>query len=116
MQNGELFVSLIIRDKEGRIKTSINGNDWVVFPALIMDRNFDPYALEVIDKNGEVILQIQLENECIKLGFVMTDSDGTKMQFGDNTLQRAKEGELFRPPLKPIFVYPSKFNFGKRAK
>ena len=115
MQNSELQMSMIIRNKEGSIKTYINGNDWIVYPALISDRNFDPHAIEVIDKNGEVILQVQLVNNCIKLGFVMTYENGSKLQFGNNAMETVNENENFKNPIKPIFVYPSKGNFGKRA-
>lgn len=114
VSNDELQISLIIRDKAGNIKTYINGNDWVVFPRLVKDRNFDPYAIEVIDNNGEVLLQIQLVDGCVKIGCTIMNEDGSRVQFGNNGIEIAAEGEEFQNPLKPIFAYPSKENFGKR--
>jgi hypothetical protein len=113
IESGEIKLRLTVKDKYGRVLTFINGNDWTVLPALIDDRNYDATALEVV-ADGEIVLQVELIDDCVKICMIYTNYDGRKIALTDYGTVFYESGRNPQP-FKPIFVYPSRGNFGRRA-
>ncbi len=88
---------------------------------LKIDRNFDNKALEIVNENNEVILQVQFDGECAILAGVFTNNDGSKIAFlpGDADykmiIRRALANETLKTNLKPLFKYPSDIYPGQRS-
>jgi len=56
--NGKTMLSTIVRNEKGVMIASVMGNTFVVNPNIISDFNYDDSALEVLNKDGDIILQV----------------------------------------------------------
>lgn len=52
-------MSLVIRDRSGRLVAEIVNNEWKVNPQNAWDRNYSADALEVRDPTGDIVLQVK---------------------------------------------------------
>ncbi len=130
IDSNELKVSALIRDKSGGIITKLEANEWQVNPNKIFDRNFDDKGVEVINNEGDVILQVDVkgyeklpdgsEAVVVKFKGVFTHADGWRFILGgyENTT-------IFMQTIAPslseqrvlfdkIFKYPSELHPGER--
>ncbi len=119
-KNGDLKLSTEIRSKNGLVGF-IENNEWKVHPTESFDRNYNKNALEVIDKNREVVLQVRVLEDRIQFQGIFYDNTGLC------TVIIGKEGfggviGSFRPghytpfsdqKIEPIFKYPSELHLGE---
>jgi len=133
IEDGQIKVSMVIRDKEGNVVTIINKNEWKMNPGKLFDRNFSENALEIIDQKGEIILQVRLLGNCVQLqGKFYSSKDTYKSGLklgkdvigieigrfsekgnypgGIHFLGRDTPSSLLN---KPIFKYPSELHIGE---
>jgi hypothetical protein len=118
IQDQEMKLSLSIYDEYHEAISYIDGNEWVVKKSKTIDCNFDLNSYEVIKYENDsirVLLQIELTENNVQLGFETTLKDGTKLFLGNNKMEFTGENrKAIHNYLKPIFKYPSNKNFGKR--
>ena len=97
--DGRAELSLVIRDKNGIILAAIRNNEWFVAPPPVtLDRNFDDNSLEVIDSKGEVIFQVQVYGEEIRLAGNFYSISGMGPFFLGPLLTQSGNGKLFKYP------------------
>jgi len=125
LENSEVKVSTIIRDRTGRIVAELTRNEWKVNPLNTWDRNYSKNALEVKDPTGDIVLQVILVDDRVRFQAKLYDSTGRGIGIGK---VRGPEGwgggiELTGPShpnlqlkIPPIFNYPSDLHLGELAK
>lgn len=114
IEDGELKISTVIRDKDGKIIAKLEANEWQVNPNLIFDRNFDDRAVEVINEEGEVILQADFDGESVVFAGIFYLEDGSRVAIGENVIERRPPGEELQTSFDLIFKYPSRMHPGER--
>ena len=57
-KNGQIIVSVIVRDYNGKMIAEINKNEWKINPNNSWDRNYSKNSLEIKDPSGNVVLQL----------------------------------------------------------
>lgn len=82
VENGQLMVSTVIRDKGGRVVAEITKNEWKVNPQNSWDRNYSSEALEVKDPSGDIVLQIKVVEDRVQFQAKMYDATGRGVGFG----------------------------------
>lgn len=119
--NGRLAVSIRIRGADGKMIAEINRNEWTVRPEHTWDRNFNGNALEVKDASGDIVLQVVLLPDRIKLQAAWYDDYGKFWELVSSP-DPQRPGALVlvnRPdssyaiPITPIFRYPSALHPGE---
>lgn len=110
IEYGKLKISSVLRDKDGHIVARILSNEWTVNPKFMWDKNFDNEAFEVIDDKNNIILQVLLYGDTVRIRGDFYCS-GNRIFIDDN-------GWHFNPSKKlsiePIFKYPSIDHPGER--
>jgi hypothetical protein len=116
-----LKVSTSIRDKDGNLIAEMIRIEWKVAPPpKTWNRNYTTDALEVRDATGNIVLQVRVLPDRIRLhGEWWRDkSTGVRLvSLGPG--QRAeiafwRDGiRLQEPEIKPMFVYPSDTHMGE---
>jgi len=124
---GSLKVSTTLRDQMGDLVVELQRNEWKVAPPpKTWDRNYTETALEVINPQGRVALQVRLLPDRLQLqgewwhdqiqGVRIVKSDVPNKPGG--LIQIFGTG--FRPEngteIKRLFVYPSEFHLGELLK
>lgn len=119
-RNGQLKVSVAIRDKTGRLIAEILENDWKIKPNNSWDRNYSSDAVEVRDSSGDIVLQVRALPDRIQLQAKLYDSSGRGIALG-----KTKGGgtiEMTGPnhpdltlKIEPLFRYPSSSHLGQLA-
>ena len=94
---------------------SVTGNRFVVNPNTVSDYNYDEDSLEVLDKKGNVVLQIQMECDGVLFCGIFNLKDGSKFAIGNNVIETRPPGEPLQVSFDRIFVYPGKDNLGVRV-
>ena len=112
-------ISTIIRDKEGKILVKLDRNEWQVNPNKIYDKNFDKTAVEVINEEGEVILQAFFDGEGVQFAGIFYQEDGWRIALGpsedgNGVIEKRPPGEKIQASFKPIFRYRSEEHPGER--
>ena len=82
VENGQVKVSTVIRDKGGRVVAEITKNEWKVNPQNSWDRNYSSEALEVKDPSGDIVLQIKVVEDRVQFQAKMYDATGRGVGFG----------------------------------
>jgi hypothetical protein len=135
--DGEYKFSTKITERNGVVIAEIIQNEWLIAPAGgALDRNYDDHALEVKDSRGNIVLQVQVFSNVIKLqGIWWTDKsiwpEFTRIsvfteRVADIGFQgirvtnmamigRMGENESQQSPIRPLFRYPSLRHLGERA-
>lgn len=123
--DGVLKISTLIRDQNGAVIAKIEDNEWqVARPPKIFDRNYNNYALEVVNENNEVVLQIKLVKDRVQFQGVLYDSNGNGLFIGTGLRNGEKRGviQVLSPSfpnttfvIKPMFKYPSDRHLGELA-
>ncbi len=125
IEDGQLKISTIVRNREGIIVAELKNNEWMINENQYYDRNYTKDALEVIDSSGDVVLQIRLKEDRVQLQGKFYDKDGNGFVIAENPKQNGSKGGIIgftnekggklTPDIKPIFQYPSELHFGKLA-
>ena len=125
LEDGELRVSTVIRDRAGRIVAELVRNEWKVNPAASYDRNYSKNAIEVRDSSGDVVLQLRFLGDRVQFQGKFYDSTGQGISVGkltgaDGTVGGAIEltgptHPNMRLKIQPIFKYPSDRHLGEFA-
>jgi len=112
-------VSTRLRDATGKMVAEIERNEWRVRPSLVWDRNYNQNSLEVIDGAGEVVLQVVVLTDEIRIQGIWHDKSGRVFEIVKSPDPNAPGGLfVFDNPIKitPIFVYPSDRHLGEMKK
>lgn len=112
-----LYVSAKIRGDNGDLIVVIDRNEWKINKNNFFDRNFTDNALEVVDQNGRVTLQVVNFGDIVHfsgifnttknrvVSFVSLDSSSSAIEIG------SRRDELTLK-IQPIFEYPSDLHLG----
>ena len=119
-KDGQIMVSVAIRDKNGALIAEVIENDWKINPNNSWDRNFSPDALEVRDPSGDIVLQVRALPDRIQLQAKLYDSNGRGIALGKATGGGAIELTGPNHPnlelkIEPLFRYPSSTHIGELA-
>jgi len=110
LNNGKAELSLVIRDKNGIILASIRNNEWFVAqPPVTLDRNFNENSLEAIDSKGQVIFQVQIHGEEVRLAGDFYSINENINSVGPASLRPW----LSEAPSGRLFKYPSSEHHGE---
>jgi hypothetical protein len=128
--DGKLMVSTMIRDSSGSVLTELRRNEWKVAPPpKTWDRNYADNALEVVNAEGYVVLQVKILKNIVQLqGSWWVDLGPPNGKFR-LVIREAPPSELqgnfsaqiiVCPPadvacwqIAPIFEYPSDLHLGE---
>lgn len=121
IKDGELKVSTTLRDENGDILAVLVANEWKVSNS-IFDKNFDENALEIIDKKGNVVLQLEFDGNYIRLAGIFYKEDGEGIYIGPNKYEKGiliisglpKNPMGKNISIKNIFKYPAELHPGER--
>ena len=107
LQNGNVLVTLKVRDDEGNLVAAIEDNVWQTLERShgIWDRNYNDSALEVIRRDGEVALQVSLFGDTAEILGEWRGKDGCRTGLKINGQKK----------IKTMFKYPSQEFFGVLA-
>lgn len=118
MDNDQVKISAIIRNKDGIALAELVNNEWKVNKNNTFDRNYSKDALEVKDNSGDIVLQVKILNDRIQFQGKFYDRNGNGVALG-----RVEGGGIIEwtgighPQLelkiKPIFQYPSDNHLGE---
>ena len=86
IEDKQLKVSIQIRDSHGELIAEVIGNEWRLREDNLWDRNYDENALEVRNTEGDITLQIILEENYIQFAAKMYSQNGTGFGIGSKTL------------------------------
>ena len=102
MENGEAKLSMVLRDSNGIVRVTLSDNVWFVPKSeSIKDWNFDLSGLEIIGPKDEIILQVHLNGEEVKIaGQTYPGVGGKPVTFGPLLTECDGTGGT-------IFKYPS---------
>lgn len=117
VQDQQMKVSLTIYDDSLNVISYISGNEWVVKKSKTIDCNYDLTKYEVVrieNGNTKVLLQIELKDDNVQIGFETTLKDGRNFFWGNNKMEfTGPKFTTIDNDLVPLFKYPSDKNFGK---
>jgi hypothetical protein len=116
LEKGYLKVSTIIRDEDGKYLAGIVDNNWdTAAQPLILDKNFDKNAFEVIDSYKKVMLQVSLAGDCANVSGIFYGPGGEATVIAGDRITRLVPDKTHNI-IEPIFVYPSTEHLGERVK
>lgn len=99
LNDGKAELSLVIRDKNGIVLASIRNNEWFVAqPPVTLDRNFNESSLEAINSKGQVIFQVQVHGEEVRLAGDFYSINGVGPMSLRPWLSETPSGRLFKYP------------------
>lgn len=124
---GRIAVSTRLQDASGRMVAEINRNEWKIRPSLIWDRNYNENSLEVRDEAGDVVLQVVVLPDRIRLQGLWREETGAFFEIvkspdparpgGLFVIRRATGDPQIVPlKIKPMFEYPSDRHLGELSK
>jgi hypothetical protein len=113
--NNKLFVSALIKNSENHTVAHMVNNQWAVSSDNLVayDRNYNAYAVEVVDINKIPVLQVNVsgQNE-VRIGFSSETQNSwvlvTPKGFYINPSEAEVEGLI-----SAMFVYPSEKHLGE---
>jgi hypothetical protein len=73
---GAILVSTEIRGKNGQLVAEITKNEWKTRPSSLWDRTFDKNKLEVRDETGQVVLQVVVLPDRVRIQGIWRNSAG----------------------------------------
>lgn len=110
-ENGQVVVSLIVRDRDGNAIVEITKNKWRVSPSLAWDKNYTSDSIEVLDARGRVVLHTKLLRNGIRLETEIHDEQGGSGRFGGSIAN--DPGFHRNDAIARWFKYPSKDHWGE---
>lgn len=128
-EEGQIKLSMMIRDRTGKIVAEIDKNEWKVNPNNSFDRNYSKNALEVKDSYGDIILQVRLLKDRVQLqakfygriGGYPNIKNCHGVEIGIDKSKENHPGVIHflgpdapsRLKFEPIFKYPSDHHLGE---
>jgi hypothetical protein len=114
----QIKVSIQIRSRQDGLVAELVHNEWKINPQAIFDRNYSKDALEVRDKNGDIVLQVKIKADKVQLQFKSYGSNEDafamiKDPSGDGGLMIKGRQEVEKAVINPLFKYPSDLHFGE---
>jgi hypothetical protein len=121
LYNGNILVSTKLRDDQGNVIAELNRNEWKVNPPPgTWDRNYTSDRLEIIDKKGNVVLQLHVLPGTIQIqGAWQITISGTQTYFivadvgVGASVATCPILERCSIAIQPIFRYPSETHLGE---
>ncbi len=122
IENNQLLLTLNLRDSLGNIVARIDRNEWDINENEIFDRNFDNHGLEIVDKKGDIILQLDYNREVVQFAGVLHTKDGRAIAYypkdSGGAINKDYNPEIDTTDevinLIPLFNYPSSLHMGER--
>jgi hypothetical protein len=114
IHDGKLQLFTIVRNENGKQMVAVTGNNFVINPNTVSDFNYDENSLEVLNKKGDVVLQIQMQNDGVLFCGIFNLIDGSKVALGNNIIEIRFPGENLQTSFEKLFKYPGKHNLGVR--
>ena len=74
--DGKAQLSVVIRDENGNVIAAIRDNEWFVAHSTALDRNFNTNTLEVKDLKGDIVFQVQIEGEEVRIAGIFYSKEG----------------------------------------
>jgi hypothetical protein len=118
-----IYVSTVVRNSDGNIIAHLIRNEWQVNRNISLDRNYSDNALEVIGQNGQVVLQVQIIDNQVRLKGIFFNDDGIGLAIGSaccketgkmkSSLKKIGPGQKADVYIWPMFKYPSNLHFGE---
>jgi hypothetical protein len=122
IENNEIKVSTLIRNEKGELIGELEANQWMLNKDKRLDRNFDNKSVEILDNEGQVVLQLYYDGEKANFQGVIRDENGSGVLFvidelvnTSNIIVLAK-GEKAPKKIKRMFRYPSDLHKGEKVK
>jgi hypothetical protein len=121
--DGVVKVSTAVRDENGKNVAEIIRNEWKVSPPPnTWDRNYNNNSLEVKDGRGDIVLQVSVLSDRVRVQGKWRTGKYSGISFvkspaGDGALMDTLgpgKGE-FSTNIKPMFKYPSLLHLGELA-
>jgi hypothetical protein len=127
VKDGQVVVSCLIRSEDGSAVAELIENEWKVNPHNSFDRNYSKDALEVRDKSGDIVLQVNVLSDRVQFQGKFFDGKGNGFGIGKGVdPDTGQVGGIFeitgwrRPRLtmsiQPMFRYPSERHLGERVR
>jgi hypothetical protein len=121
VRNRSLELSTRVGNDKGDLLATIDRNEWkVVPPPNTFDRNYNDTALEVRDNRGQIVLQVVLLPDHVRIQGKWYQTDGRGLSIISRGPNQGTMLELLPTPpgqpertIKPIFVYPSDLHLGE---
>lgn len=120
-----ILISTLVRDRKGNIVAELIRNEWKVSQSAY-DRNYNKDSLEVLNSEGDVVLQVRVLPDRIQIQGEWHGADGhaTRFEAAPPALGGAMRviitptspPELRRNTIQRMFRYPSDLHFGELAK
>ena len=107
IHNGQLELSIVVRDRQGNLIAEVRKNKWHVYPTAA-DKNYSQDALEVLDGRGHVGLQVQLLTNGIRFGGEFYNEQSGPVYMGTPLSESNKA-------VAPWFQYRSIDHWGERT-
>jgi hypothetical protein len=132
LKNGKIMLSCKFYNLNDEVVGEIMDNNWTLNPNSLFMRNFDDYAIEVIDNYGVIVMQVRVEENniiingvvhCSNLVFICNEgssynldkSPGAKKHMIELTGKTFKDAYLEKGrEIERIFVYSGDDWIGKR--
>lgn len=121
--DGVVKVSTAVRDESGKNVAEIIRNEWKVSPPPnTWDRNYNNNSLEVKDGRGDIVLQVSVLSDRVRVQGKWRTGKFSGMSFvkspaGDGALMDilGRGRSEFSTNIKPMFKYPSSLHLGELA-
>lgn len=120
--SNKLYISTTVTDETGNIIARIIANEWQRNPNNSFDKNFNDNTIEILDNQGNVVLQAQLKGDEVQFaGFFVKKNNWTvELYPGSNgngaIIESWPLNKLQPHHIDPIFNYPSKLHPGEMIK
>jgi hypothetical protein len=118
-RSGLYHISATIRDEDGKMVLQINDNHWSIGNYPVWDKNYNDNALEVKDAKGRVVFQIILLPDTVRFQARILNGYGQECEYRSEGNGLGAEIDIspnsnkpINKPIKPLFKYPSRDNWG----
>lgn len=116
--DNQIAVSLKIYNYKGQQIAELVDNEWVINSdrSIVWDRNYTKNALEIVNNKHDVIFQIVVLKNVVKIQTKLYDKFGNlyvlyENEKGSGSISIGGKEDEYK--IKPIFKYPSKEYFGE---
>jgi hypothetical protein len=114
-EQGNIMLSMLVRDRSGNVIVKIDKNSWHVVPQMSFDKNYSSDALEILDARSRVVLQVQLLTNGIRIGGEWYDEQGGSMRISADPQTTNDPGFHNNNAIPHWFKYPSKAHWSEWA-
>jgi hypothetical protein len=116
LEDGQLKVNAIVRDSTGRVVARIDANQFRrTDNSGQYDFNFDRQALEIINSENLVVLQIQLDGSTAQVKGIFYGPSGQSCIIDNDAMLVNPINKNFIPNIQMIFKHPGIRYIGERV-